>query len=73
MAAKPKPGLGNRIAPPRFLAFIVIALAAYAIVLSSIEWGRAVLIGFDVGAIVFLLSCIPLLRHQADAMRAAAQ
>ncbi|RYD96428.1 MAG: DUF1345 domain-containing protein, partial [Sphingomonadales bacterium] len=56
-----------------FLAFIFIALAGYAIALPSIEWGRAVLIGFDVGAIVFLLSCMPLLRHQADAMRAAAQ
>lgn len=67
------PGLGNRFAPPRFLLFIVVALAGFAAAISLTDWPRAALIGFDAGAALFLLSCVPLLRHEADEMRHAAE
>jgi len=72
MTAKSKAGIGNRIAPPRFLAFILIAVAVFGISLRSADWARAALIGFDAGGVVFLLSCISLFRHEAEEMRRAA-
>ncbi len=72
MAASPSPGLGNRIAPPRFLGFILLSLISVGVAIRWADWAEAILIGFDVGAIAFLLSCIPLLRHESEAMRAAA-
>lgn len=73
MAATPRLGLGHHIAPPRFLGFIATSLAGFAIAIQSAGWARAVLIGFDAGALLFLLSCIPLLGHETDDMRAASQ
>ncbi|KKC26252.1 DUF1345 domain-containing protein [Sphingomonas sp. SRS2] len=67
-----RPGLGHRIAPPRFIAFIAIALIGFGAALGPAGWTSAVLIGFDAGAIVFLLSCIALLDHPTDAIRASA-
>lgn len=68
-------GIGRRIAPPRFLAWLgglLIALAA--------EWHgpgdpwRTFLIGFDVVTALFLLSLLPLLRdHSAARIAAHAQ
>lgn len=65
-------GLGNKIAPPRFLLFAAIAATAIAIGTALLGWRQGVMIGFDAGAIVFLLSCIPLLNDETAAMRAAA-
>lgn len=73
MVARFRPGLGHRIAPPRFLAFIAASLIGFAMASQWAKWAQAALIGFDAGAILFLLSCIPLLRHESDDMRAAAQ
>ncbi|RVT94966.1 DUF1345 domain-containing protein [Sphingomonas crocodyli] len=68
----PRLGLGNRIAPPRFLAFIAISVVAFVIAIRTAGWPRAALIGFDVGAVAFLLSVIPLLDRPADRMRESA-
>lgn len=65
--------LGRRIAPPRFIAFVLLSAIAFAVVSNFADWSRAALIGFDVGAAEFLLSCIPLLGHEAARMRDAAQ
>ena len=73
MATKAPPSLGNRIAPPRFLAFIAVSLIGFAMASRWAEWAQAALVGFDAGAVLFLLSCIPLLGHESDDMRAAAQ
>ena len=73
MTAKAPPGLGNRIAPPRFLAFIAVSMIGFAMASRWAEWAQAALIGFDTGATVFLLSCIPLLGRESDDMRAAAK
>ena len=63
--------LGNRIAPGRFILFFVLLVIAIAvpIALRIGAWHHAVLGGFDVAAITFLLSCIPLLGSDAATMR----
>jgi len=65
--------LGHRIAPPRFVAFVVLSLLSAAFALKWTGWSEAALIGFDVGALIFLLSCATLLNKPPQAMRAAAE
>lgn len=68
-------GLGNNVAPPRFLLFVAVLLTTMLVLAlwRHTGWGRAFIIGFDVAAIVFLVSLAPLLRsHEPDAMRAHA-
>ncbi|WP_380873727.1 hypothetical protein ACFB49_43410 [Sphingomonas sp. DBB INV C78] len=72
--AKGKSGIGNRVAPPRFLAFILFALGGgYFAASLGDDWRMAVMLGFDGAAIVFLLSCLPLFYREADDMRRAAK
>lgn len=66
-------GIGNRIAPPRFLLFIAVTAAAAALALPPLGMRYGAMIGFDAGALVFLLSCLPMLPHESDAMREAAK
>jgi len=73
MATTTRLGLGHKFAPPRFLAFIALSLAGSATAGHWAGWSRAVLIGFDAGAIVFLLSIAPLLGHETGRMRESAQ
>ena len=72
MPATPKFGLGHRVAPPRFLAFIAVSLAVFAIAILSAGWAKAALIGFDAGALVFLVSCSTLFGHGAEQIRESA-
>lgn len=64
----------SRLAPPRFLLFVALFLGATA---GWWRWHRAdladaIAIGFDVAALVFLGSLVPLLRHaDAGTMRAS--
>jgi uncharacterized membrane protein len=62
------------VAPARFLLFgaVLIAVTVAAGALSA-GARRALLIGFDVAAFVFLVAAIPLLRADAEAMRRAAK
>ncbi|HEX6783834.1 MAG TPA: DUF1345 domain-containing protein [Sphingomicrobium sp.] len=54
--------LGNRLAPPRFLAFLAFLLVGFPVALSLLgHWSLAAMTAFDVAAILFLISCIPLL------------
>jgi uncharacterized membrane protein len=56
--------IGNHIAPLRFVLFLIVfAVAAPAIALQFgwDNWSRAVMGGFDIAAIMFLLSLLPLL------------
>ena len=55
-------GIGNIIAPPRFLAFM-LALGIAAPLACYWLHGRALgfMSGFDVAALIFLVSCLPLL------------
>ena len=59
-------GIGNRIAPLRFVLFLVIFAGgyfAYRNVLPVDDWKDGVAMAFDAAALVFLVSLVPLLRE----------
>lgn len=65
-------GLGRRVAPPRFVLFVLVFAGAFALGWSQLEPGRAVMGAFDLAAFIFLASVSTLLGHgEADRMRAA--
>lgn len=56
--------LGQRIAPPRFLAFLVLmpmATLAHSLFLPQAGWLSSLTVGFDAAALAFLVSLVPLL------------
>jgi uncharacterized membrane protein len=56
--------IGNRIAPARFLGFLVIfALAGFGLFAIGARNGEALMGGFDAAALLFLLSLWPLMAH----------
>lgn len=64
--------LGNRIAPPRFVLFVVVLLgvAGTACALGAKTYGDALVVGFDLAALVFIASLWPIMRsHAATQMR----
>lgn len=66
--------LGRQIAPPRFLIFAgVLAAAVGAVAAWGAEARTALLIGFDLAALIFLGSIVPLLSADADRMRRTAE
>jgi uncharacterized membrane protein len=59
--AKPQT-IGNRLAPPRFIAFMtVLVLAVGCAAAVTQDWAIAIMAGFDVAALLFLGLCLPLL------------
>lgn len=67
-----KPTLGNRIAPPRFVLFVVVLAVAAAVagLYGAKSWGDALVIGFDCAALIFIGSLWPIMRdHSAGQMR----
>ena len=67
--------IGNRIAPLHFLLFAVVGVVAVGIFwLDLHEIRRAIMIGFDVAAVLFLVSVSPLLgTREGAAIRAHAR
>lgn len=66
--------LGNRIAPPRFLLFLLTFAAGLAVLVPALGNGRGVMAAFDLAAAAFLIAVAGLFRRgQAQAMRAAAR
>ncbi|MBW8786097.1 MAG: DUF1345 domain-containing protein [Novosphingobium sp.] len=65
--------IGKRIAPPRFLLFLVLLPLAYwahRTFLNSSGWADSIAMGFDFAAAVFLVSLLPILRENgAEAIR----
>ena len=58
--------LGNRLAPPRFIAFVVllpVGMALWRAAQPAASWLESLTMGFDCAAIAFLLSLLPLLRN----------
>jgi len=64
--------IGNLIAPPRFLLFIAATALALFFAIPALGLRTGVMVGFDAGATIFLLSVSPLLRHRSDDMRRSA-
>jgi len=65
-------GIGNIIAPVRFLIFVALTIAASWVAIPRLGWRQGLMAGFDLGAVVFLLNCIPLLSYRPSEMRLAA-
>ena len=63
--------IGNKIAPARFVAFVLLLIAGVPTAQYLLhDWALGTLLGFDVAAIVFLASCVPLLWiSDADVIR----
>ena len=62
--------LGQKIAPPRFLIFLILLVVATGVGWSRLSAAHAFMIGFDVSAAAFLLSIAPLFRATTpDQMR----
>lgn len=72
MAARAS-GIGNRIAPARYLGFIALFVAGGAIASRWLTAGESVLVGFDVAALAFLVSLWPLFDDEAADIRARAK
>ena len=70
--AKLRSLLGTRIAPPRFVLFVVllVAVMAASMLLRGNGWARAFMQGFDLAGTVFIASLWPLSKdHGAAQMR----
>ncbi len=65
-------GIGNVLAPPRFIVFAVVSAAAIAFLIGPLGLREGVMAGFDVGALLFLAISAQLLRHKPKEMRVSA-
>jgi uncharacterized membrane protein len=72
MTKKAQRGIGNLIAPPRFLLFLAVTAVAMFFAIPAFGLGAGVMAGFDTGAATFLLAASPLLGHRSDDMRRSA-
>lgn len=63
--------LGNRLAPPRFVGFLVLLAAGFLALRTGVggDWRDLFALAFDGAATAFLISLLPLLRDSGDAMR----
>jgi uncharacterized membrane protein len=63
--------IGNRLAPARFILFILVfALAAAGGAYGTGDWRSGLMAGFDIAALGFLASCLGLFRRgDAETMR----
>jgi uncharacterized membrane protein len=66
-------GLGQRVAPPRFVLFVTVFAIGLVALIPIIGLGRGTMAAFDIAAIVFLAAVSTLFRHgEADRMRRSA-
>jgi len=72
MSKPRRKGVGNVIAPPRFLLFLAVTLVAGWLLLPLFGLRYGIMLAFDAGAAAFLLSAVPLLGHRASGMRESA-
>ncbi len=66
MAMKPKT-LGQKLAPPRFIMFVLVLIIAVGAAWRPLDPARAFITGFDIASAIFLLSLVPLLRASSAA------
>ncbi|MBO9713069.1 DUF1345 domain-containing protein [Sphingomonas sp.] len=67
-----RPGIGNWIAPPRFIAFVFVTAAATWIAIPLLGLRYGVMAGFDIGALFFFAIATPLFTHKSERMRISA-
>ena len=74
MSEKPRYwGLGQRVAPPRFILFALVFALGLAVLIPRFGLGRGTMGAFDIAAVVFLIAVSTLFRHASvDRMRRAA-
>ncbi len=65
--------VGNVLAPWRFLSFLLVAAIGATVLFPTIGWARGAMSAFDIAALVFLVSCLPLLDDKTSEMRRAAE
>ena len=63
------PTIGNTIAPPRFIVFVLLFAVGTIATLQWLDWQLALIAGFDLGAIVFLAGCLPLFFNHSHELR----
>ncbi|MBV1690243.1 DUF1345 domain-containing protein [Novosphingobium sp. G106] len=66
-----RPTVGNRLAPARFIGFLVVLVGGYLVshwLLGNSDWKDAVALAFDLAAVCFLISLVPLLKHGTTAV-----
>ena len=71
MTAPRRRTLGNRIAPARFIGFLVVLIGGFLVshwLIGDRDWKDAAALAFDVAALCFLVSLVPLLRDSAVAV-----
>lgn len=66
-------GIGNRIAPARYLGFIALFAIGGAVASHWLTAGQSVMLGFDVAGLIFLASLWPLFDDEAADIRARAK
>ena len=71
MAAKRT--IGNRVAPPRFILFFALLVIGTVASWRFLDPPSAIMAGFDLGAIGFIVSMIPVFKHKAPEMRRASR
>jgi uncharacterized membrane protein len=69
MAKQQKRGIGNVIAPPRFLFFLAVTAVTAWFAIPEFGWRIGTMVSFDLGSALFLLVCLPLLRNESNDMR----
>ncbi len=65
--------MGKRVAPPRFVLFVVVMAIGLVVAVPALGLGRGTMVAFDVAAVVFLLSVATLLGSEAERMREVAK
>lgn len=65
--------IGNVVAPVRFIAFAILLVFVGGVSVCLLGWRLGFMIGFDVAAVIFLLSCYGLLDDAPSDMRANAK
>ena len=61
--------LGNKIAPTRFVAFVIAFAIGLAVLIPMMGWGVGTMAAFDIASALFLVLVAPLLGSKAADMR----
>jgi uncharacterized membrane protein len=65
--------LGKRIAPPRFILFVLLTITGSLFAIPRLGWAAGTMAGFDVAALVFFITIAPLLNDRPSEMRESAE